>query len=354
MKRVIVAPLDWGLGHASRCIPIIRNLLARRCEVAIAGSGDSLTLLRAEFPSLASVLLPGYDPVYPAKGSMAWKMATQLPHFIKTIADEHRAAEALVTRGGIDVIISDNRYGFRSSRVPSVFITHQSNIMMPQRFGWLQNVVRQMNHRYISKFTRCWIPDLPGKPNLAGDLTYFGNTTGLKVDHIGPLSRFEPGAAPVEKKYDLVAIFSGPEPQRTLLEEKVVPQLRTSGLRYRVVRGIFSAAAAPEPHQVNFLTSHELQRVIEASDLVLARSGYSTVMDMAALRKKVIFIPTPGQTEQQYLARQLMESGMAFSVQQQDFDLADALEKSGRYSGFTSVPLSHHALDKALDIILSH
>lgn len=354
MKRVLVAPLDWGLGHASRCIPIIRKLLARRCEVIIGGSGDSLSLLRAEFPSLASVLLPGYNPVYPVKGSMAWKMAVQLPHFIKTIGDEHRAAEALVTRYDIDVIIADNRYGFRSSRVPSVFITHQSNIMMPQRFGWLQGTVRRMNHGYMKKFTRCWVPDLPGKPGLAGDLTWFGNTTGLKVDHIGPLSRFEPAPAPVEKQFDVVAIFSGPEPQRTFLEEKVVPQLRASGLRYLVVRGIFSSAPPPAPHQVNFLTSQELQRVIEGSDLIVARSGYSTVMDMAALRKKVIFIPTPGQTEQQYLARRLKESGIAYSVQQDDFDLADALAKSARYSGFTSITLKYPALERALDTILNY
>lgn len=356
MKRVLVAPLDWGLGHASRCIPVIRKLIGRHCEVIIAGSGDSLSLLRAEFPVLKSFSLPPYKPVYPKNGSMAWKMAMQLPHFIKTIRDEHEAIEKLVMHERIDLVISDNRYGCWSAQVPCIFITHQSNIMMPQRFGWLQGAVRRMNLRYMKKFTRCWIPDLPEKPNLAGDLISFGkNGVPLNIDHIGPLSRFEsrPDRVPPEMKYDVTAIFSGPEPQRTVLEDKVLPQLRASGLKYFVVRGVFSPAPLPEADHANFLTSHDLQQVIESSALILARSGYSTVMDMAALRKKVIFIPTPGQTEQQYLAQQLTARGIAYSAKQDDFNLADALEKAGKYPGFTSMPASHNALDKALDIILS-
>jgi uncharacterized protein (TIGR00661 family) len=356
MKRVLVAPLDWGLGHAARCIPIIRKLADRHCEVIMAGSGDSLSLLRAEFPLLRSFPIPPYKPVYPRKGSMVWKMALQLPHFMKTIRQEHRVIEELARRERIDIIIADNRYGCWSTQVPSVFITHQSNIMMPQRFGWLQGTVRRMNLHYMKKFTRCWIPDLPEKPNLAGDLILFGKTGALlNIDHVGPLSRFEPMAHETspEKEYDIAAIFSGPEPQRTILEDKILPQLRASGLKYFVVRGIFSSDRLPETDHANFLTSHSLQRVIESSDYIIARSGYSTVMDMAALRKKVIFIPTPGQTEQQYLARQLTARGIAYSVQQDDFNLADALEKAGKYPGFTFMPGSHKALDRALDVILN-
>jgi UDP-N-acetylglucosamine transferase subunit ALG13 len=356
MKRVLVAPLDWGLGHASRCIPVIRKLIGRHCEVMIAGSGDSLSLLQAEFPALRSLQLPPYKPVYPKRGSMAWKMATQLPHFIRTIRDEHEVIEKRVAQEQLDLVISDNRYGCWSRQVPSVFITHQSNIMMPQRFGWLQGAVRRMNLRYMRKFTRCWIPDLPEKPNLAGDLISFGKDgASLNIDHIGPLSRFEsrPDRGSPEMKYDVTAILSGPEPQRTILEDTVLPQLRASGLKYFVVRGVFSPDQLPEAGHVNFLTSHDLQQVIESSACILARSGYSTVMDMAALRKKVIFIPTPGQTEQQYLAQQLTARGIAYSTSQDDFNLADALEKAGKYYGFTSMPISHNALDRALDVILS-
>jgi hypothetical protein len=313
-------------------------------------------LLQAEFPSLVFFQIPAYKPVYPARGAMAWKMTMQIPHFFKTIRDEHRVIEALVKRERIDVVISDNRYGCWSSAVPSVFITHQSNIMMPQRFGWLQGAVRYVNQRYMKRFTRCWIPDLPGKSNLAGDLISFGkNTHGLNIDHIGPLSRFQlkPGNPSPEKRYDITAIFSGPEPQRTILENKVLPQLRSSGLKYFVVRGVFSSVPSPDPNAVNFLTSRDLQQVIESSGYILARSGYSTIMDMAALRKKVILIPTPGQTEQQYLAQQLMEKGIAYSDQQHNFNLSAALEKAGNYSGFTFMPVSDQALERALDVILS-
>ena len=353
MKKVLITPLDWGLGHATRCIPIIRELQSRGCLVSIGGSGDSLTLLRKEFSSLTFFELPGYNPVYPSTGSMVWKMASQLPKFRKVIREEHECVERIIEENKIDLIISDNRYGCWSEKIPSVFITHQTNILMPKRFGWLAGIVRYLNNRMINRFTYCCIPDCPDGQRLAGELTSFGDhRVRTKVLYIGSLSRFKP-TIQYEKKFDVLCIFSGPEPQRSMLEKIVSDQLPSSGLKYFIVRGIFSSSSFEDKHVVNFLATEKLQEAIEQSEVIIARSGFSTVMDLAALGKKAIFIPTPDQTEQQYLAATLMKKKVAFSMPQNKFNLATAWQESKSYSGFASPHDEKDLLEKMLDEILA-
>lgn len=336
MKRVMIAPLDWGLGHATRCIPVIRELQSQGCEVVLAGSGDSLKVLTKEFPSLCYFSLPGYEPKYPLMGSMVLAMARQLPHFLKVIAAEHRATEKIAREERINLIISDNRYGCWSKSTPSVFITHQSNILMPQRFGILQGIVRRLSRRMIDRFDVCWIPDFPEEHSLAGDLISFGKISlRAKVRYIGWLSRFQKRDDVGSGQYQLLAVFSGPEPQRTLLEQRIVPQLRASGLKFKVVRGLPLALGTEDDQMVNFVGSEALQHLIESSGLILSRSGYSSVMDLNALGSNAIFVPTPGQTEQEYLARRLMDKGIAYTMPQEEFDLAKAIMESKNYRGFT-------------------
>lgn len=353
MKRVLVTPLDWGLGHATRCIPVIRELLSRKCEVLIAGHGDSLALLKAEFPGLRFFTLPGYCPAYPVAGkSMVLKMASQLPKFLNTIRKEHRVIEHLVREHEISCIISDNRYGCWSAAVPSVFITHQSNILMPKRFGWLSGWVRSRNEALMKRFTRCWIPDYPESHSLAGELISFGTRkSNIPFVYVGVLSRFKP-AGNSQKKYDITAIFSGPEPQRTMVENKVLPQLQRSGLTYCVVRGAPSLEPLNDQNCINFLTTQALEQIIKSTTLVIARSGYSTLMDMAALEKKVIFVPTPGQTEQEYLAKRMKEKGIAFFMEQEKFNLEYARAESMKFSGFSRFSSDKDLLNYAIDELM--
>lgn len=354
MKRILVTPLDWGLGHATRCIPIIRELLKRKCVVCIAGNGDSLSLLKNEFPQLAFFVLPGYQPVYPSGRSMVWRMLTQIPKFVKIIKGEHLQVESIIEKNKIELIISDNRYGCWSAKIPSVLITHQLNILMPKGYGGLAGTIGVINRKLINKFSRCWIPDYADpKMSLSGELSSYNKDLLGNVVHIGPLSRFNSPADHVYK-YDVVCILSGPEPQRSIFENKVIGQLRTSGLRYFVARGIFSQEHSDFPNEVLFLNSEALQNVITQSSLVIARSGYSTIMDLAALGKKGIVVPTPGQTEQEYLAYRWNKRAVLYSMAQDNFNLNIALKESNRYTGFTT-DCNHDAglLAKELERVLS-
>ncbi len=354
MKRVLITPLDWGLGHATRCIPIIRELLNRSCIVYVAASGDSLILLKNEFPSLTFFLLPGYNPRYASSGNMVLTMALQLPKFIKVIKKEHKLVEALIDEFNIDLVISDNRYGCWSSKIPAVIMTHQLNILMPKKFTWLARWVRTINLGLLKKFSYCWIPDFSEGGSLAGTLANYNFNSLKQVTYIGALSRFSKVSG-LEQKYDLLCILSGPEPQRSIFENILKEQLRDSGLAYFLVRGVPTVSGATQKNEPDFLNSAELQTVIQQSSVIIARSGYSTIMDLYVLGKKAIFVPTPDQTEQEYLARRCKEKGIAYSMPQDSFNLKVALGESKAYSGFNGdFNYTDELLSHALNQLLHH
>lgn len=332
-KRVLVAPLDWGLGHATRSIPIIRELQLKGCEVIIASSGDALVLLKAEFPTVDFFELPSYKATYSQTIPLIIKVFLQLPKFLSVIWKEHGEIERIVKEYKIDLIISDNRYGCWTKRVPTVFITHQINIQMPFALKWMQGIINYFNHRQIRKFNQCWVPDFL-ENRLTGKLTEPGK---LPVKFIGMLSRFSRTKTDDSFAYDCLALVSGPEPQRTIFEQKI--RLCFSELKGRkiLVRGLpgmnDEIVQLSDWDEACHLSADKLQRVIEQSELVICRSGYSSIMDLVALGKKAIFVPTPGQTEQEYLADQLMKKGIAYSIRQDSFSSNDLLIARG-YSGF--------------------
>jgi uncharacterized protein (TIGR00661 family) len=357
MKRILVTPLDWGLGHATRCIPVIRLAQERGHTVMIASSGSALELLKEEFPSLQFFELPAYAPAYSRKSSMVLKMGLQLPKFIQAIGAEHTEVEKIIRKNKVDLVISDNRYGCWSDQVPAVFITHQSNIMMPKRFGWLSRWVHMANEAGMNKYPFCWIPDYPDEHSLAGELISFGRMKYKgQLDYIGALSRFRSAHRPLS--YDVVGICSGPEPQRSILEELLSIELNKMKLKYLIVRGVMKKRGIERVGDtgeiVNFLTSDQLQELLPQAKYVVARSGYSTVMDMKALQRKVIFIPTPGQTEQEYLAHRLKDRGIAIFMKQNEFDLQYALAESEKYTGFTADNQDDSYLANAFSRIEKH
>ena len=349
-RRILVAPLDWGLGHATRCIPVINALLKRNAEVIIATSGGAAALLKKEFPEIKQHALPAYNPRYPVNGNMVWGMAWQLPHFVKTIYNEHTRVNELVDAEKIDVLISDNRYGCYSKRCKSIFIGHQLHILMPASYKWMEPVVNRFNKRQIKNFDACWIP-APDN-DLLRDL--MPKRLPVNSRFIGYLSRLKKQT--VENKYALMAIASGPEPQRTMFADMLRAQLKASGLKSLLVRAEVQDEEKTEVTdnytEVNYLTSEKLNTAIAESDIVIARSGYSTIMDLAKLGKRAIFIPTPGQTEQTYLAAQLTSKGIAFSMAQQGFNFEMALKESDKFGGFTNFGYDEALLGPAIQSVL--
>jgi uncharacterized protein (TIGR00661 family) len=333
-KRILVCPLDWGLGHATRCIPIIRELLMKGAEVFVAAEGRSLELLKKEFPELNFILLPGYNITYPAKGSMILKMLFSIPKLIRGIKKEHASLKEIISYYKIDIVISDNRYGCWGMNTYNVFITHQLMIKAP--LG--ERLLRQIILSHIRNFNECWIPDNEGHFNLSGDLSHKYPLPPATF-FIGPLSRFTSVVAATNSQYDVMAIISGPEPQRSIFEVLLLIQLFKSDLKCLLVSGKPETTLTTETSGkvtiVSHLNSEQMEEAIKASSVIVARSGYSTIMDLSVLNKKVIFIPTPGQTEQEYLAQSLIEKGIAYYQEQSKFDLNEALIRSEKFSGFT-------------------
>ena len=333
-KKILVTPLDWGLGHATRSIPVITELQLKGYEVAVASSGDALVLLKAEFPQLQFFELPSYRASYSSRVPLILKVFLQLPKFLFVIRKEHSELETIVKREQIDLVISDNRFGCWTKLIPTIFITHQINIQMPFALKWMQGIINYFNHRMIRKFNQCWVPDFP-EDRLTGKMTEPGK---FPMKFIGMLSRFNKAQNEKSFVYDYLALVSGPEPQRTILEQKI--RLCFSELKGRkiLVKGLpgmnEEIVKLSDWDEVCHLKAEKLQQVIEQSKLVICRSGYSSVMDLAALGKKALFVPTPGQTEQEYLSEQLMKRGITYSVKQDSFSSNDLLIATG-YAGFS-------------------
>lgn len=350
-KRILVCPLDWGLGHATRCIPIIRLLLKKNLEVIIAADNRPLELLKLEFPNLEFIRFKGYDIQYPDSGSMILKMILSSPAILKGIKKEHHELKKIIRDKKIDVVISDNRFGCWNKKIKSIFITHQLMIKSPIA----ENLLRLINWGFIKKYDECWIPDEEGEPNLSADLSH-KYTLPKNTFFIGVLSRFENSKASSNIICDVMAIISGPEPQRSVFEDLVLEQLSKSNLKAIVVRGITESVQTKEIKNNVEIFSHlnatEMEKAILSSKIIIARSGYSTIMDLATLGKKAVFVATPGQTEQEYLAEELMKKKIVYSQHQNEMDLKKALIESENYLGFAKME-KNNFLKKRIDILIS-
>jgi UDP-N-acetylglucosamine transferase subunit ALG13 len=340
-KKLLVAPLDWGLGHATRCVPVIRDLLDSHCEVWLAGEGAQEKLLREEFPSLPFLPLKGYRIKY-AKTGFTGKILLQVPSILRSIKEENKWLKEQVTKYGFEAVISDNRYGLYHENIFSVFITHQ--LFIKSSLGkWSEKMLQQWNYKFINRFNECWVPDEKGENNLSGELSHPVKLPSIPAKYIGPLSRFVRQSADSlgeknkidEIKNHLLIILSGPEPQRTILENKVVDQIVNYPATATIVRGLPGERnVIPSTNTIHFynhLSSEELNREAMKAEFIISRSGYSTIMDIAALQKKSILIPTPGQTEQEYLADHLMKKQLVFCIQQNNFSLLENIQEANRF-----------------------
>jgi len=328
-KQILVAVLNWGLGHATRSIPIIRDLLAAGNKVAIASDGAALSLLIDEFPKVESFELPSYNITYPSS-SMIWNIGTQFPKISKAIRTEQQTINNWIKRNNIDIIISDNRYGCYHASTENIFISHQINLQVP--FG---RIINRFHALMINRFNEIWIVDEQTR-KLSGKLTDSKwISTNTKIKYIGPKSRLK--KVPFEKKYDIAAILSGPEPQRTFLEKELIEKMSRMNLNSILIQGSKTAPRIESSKYLKvlpFANEELLSQIICSTEMLVCRSGYSTIMDLAKLGGHALFVPTPGQTEQIYLAKRLANQGLVQYQNQGKVDIQNAWSQRNTCIGF--------------------
>ncbi|MBW6490774.1 MAG: hypothetical protein K0B15_06205 [Lentimicrobium sp.] len=336
--NVLVCPLDWGLGHATRCIPVIKALIETGARVIIASDGAQQNLLRSEFPDIEFITFKGYQIRYSKILPVTVKILFDLPRIISRIKAENKELKALIRHYKIDIVISDNRYGLWNKNIYTVIITHQLKIIPPLLLKPFGKLLHNLTRSQLLRFNECWIPDYAGEPNLSGELSH-GKNLPSNSRYIGLLSRFDSNYAQKEpaKSYKIVAILSGPEPQRTIFEMKIRAQLLEIAVPCLIVRGLPGNTGIRKHNSfidiADHMNTNEFAQVLLSKPLVISRAGYSTLMDIAFTGNKAILVPTPGQTEQEYLAKKLSEAGIFYTTTQNNLNLKRDCQMAQNFSG---------------------
>ena len=298
-EHYLFAVLNWGLGHASRSIAVIEYLLQHNKKITLASDGIALELLKQEFPTLPTIELPSYNIRY-GKSIYAILFGNS-PNVLKAIIHEKMTLNKLVRQNAFDCIISDSRFGFFHRKVPSYIISHQLHI--PAKPYVLFKILNAFNHFFLNRFEKVLVPDASTNL-LSGKLS---RPQGLKrIAYIGPVSRLS-RQDQKQHKYDLCICLSGPEPARSILEGKLLKLLKHEDYKVILIRGTQKPIDGLPKHWETIALANraQLNDIFTASNLIVSRAGYTSIMDYYILNKKAIIIPTPGQMEQEYLAEHL-------------------------------------------------
>ena len=324
-RKILVAPLDWGLGHAARSVPLIKVLCSTN-DVIIACGPSAYGFLQKELPDLEIIKIDDWRIRYPKHKINFLTILGWIPVMLRNSIHEHRFVKRIIRSRGIDCIVSDNRYGLLYKGLECYIITHQVYPKMPRGFGFLENLGGWMFKKYLSRFNKVLIPDFERGDNLSGSLAADRDLPPEKFVRIGILSRFNHSQAgtPAFHQIPVLVLMSGQENQRTVLENKIIAALDGLELNVLFVRGV--GESRPTINNTknitfrNLLSGNELRDALMAAELIICRAGYSTLCDVVALKKRAVIIPTPGQTEQEYLAERL-DCRFGFRSLSQDYDL---------------------------------
>ncbi len=341
MKHVLVSPLSWGLGHATRDLPIIRYLLERGHHVTVAAEGRALSLLSRELPQCDFEELKDYPPPYTASRHFVPKFLAMAPAMLWAIEKESVHVRRLLRKRPFDLILSDNRFRVRSRHIPSFVISHQLRFMTPPSLRALELIPEFFNYLYLSPFDRVIVPDAADPvQNLSGRLSHDMRLmdVGRKVYYAGILSSV--ARMDVAEDVDLFISISGPDPPRAQMEQIILAHVaEVPGRRIEIALG---KPEVTETRRIDgritvhgFLDRAGQQEMLNRARMVVCRSGYTTVMELAELGKRALFIPTPGQTEQEYLARYYAERGYFHAVSQYELDLPRDIERARALPGAT-------------------
>lgn len=325
--QVLFVVLNWGMGHASRSIPIIRFLQQQGHQVHLASDGQALNLLEAEFPELKVHPLPGYGVVYPTR-NIYLNVLLSLPYILKARFAERRWINAFIKDNTIDLLVSDNRYGCTHPDIYAILITHQLKLI--GSWTWANRLGEFFIHAWIRRFNEVWVPDYPDA-RLTGEMVRW-STEHPPIHFIGPLSRFTSGDRQEQPEYAIIAVLSGPEPQRSLFEAALIQQLSRMEGRHLIVRGTreklnIRYTDNQGKGQLQFeevLTAQQIQHYRERAKMQICRAGYSTIMDLVLQPVPTLLVPTPGQFEQEYLAKHLKGKGPWLFQDQSHLDISKA------------------------------
>lgn len=325
-KNILICPLNWGLGHATRCVPIIKSLSRQGHRVIIAADKGPLAFLQKAFPDLEFIKFPGFEPRYSKSNTQAFKMIASFPTALKEFRRDHKTVETIIKNHSIDIVISDNRFGCWSKQAHSVFITHQLHIQTPKIWRWATPIINMFNNNYIKKYDEVWVPDDETEPSLGGKLSHPA-IKRFNISYLGILSRFSSdNQGNTEKTNKYLVIISGPEPQRTIFEDIVLKQAKTIKdntliLRAKPDSNDLLGDVSPNISVFNHVDDEMFVKLVNSSENIICRGGYSSLMDLVRLNRTAYLIPTPGQTEQEYLADHLEKHGHFRWCKQSDFQI---------------------------------
>jgi uncharacterized protein (TIGR00661 family) len=327
--EILIAPLNWGVGHATRCIPLIRQLMGQH-KITLAGDGYSAVVLKKCFPALPFIDLPALNIRYSKNKSQVFSMLSQWHKFELSIKQDKKSIDILLKERNFDLILSDNRYGVYAENIPSILISHQLHVLASGAIRRFQSLANKYFKQKLKPFDRIWVPDILDKEfNLTGNLSQNG-LNREKVEFIGLWSQFEPENYPKPTNKKVLAILSGPEPQRSILEKEILLKFWESPFRLTIVAGKHEKSMPGLPGHIDYIRfadGAELKELILESEYIIARAGYSTLMDLISLQRKALIIPTPGQTEQEYLAERMMELCLFYDQIQGKIEIGEAFEK---------------------------
>ncbi|MGB5098985.1 MAG: glycosyltransferase [Methanothrix sp.] len=359
MGHVFVSPLNWGLGHSTRDIPIIEELLRRGHEVTVGTSGNALALLQRECPQCNFITFKDYPAPYSDSRFFLPSFIAGIPAMLQAFAAERKRLEQILAENRFDMIISDNRMCVYSSKIPSYFISHQLRYSMPGYLYPLELMTIPFNSFFHSKFEGVIVPDIDpqgSSKNLSGKLCRSNlNVTKRRVYYAGIITSTRKMA--VAEDLDFLAVVSGPEPQRTKLEEIVMKQVQMLPGEKVVLLG----SPQKDSHKKvdghttvhSYVSTEEKAELMNRARFIITRSGYTTMMELAELDKKHgLFTPTPGQTEQEYLSRYYARQKWFLSKSQYKLKLSEDVEKAMQYRGFPEMAKTEENVNRLYENVL--
>ena len=356
-KNILVSPLNWGLGHASRLVSVIKELQNLGHNVIIGGNGVSIDLLKEFFPKLEYVFIPSNVFIYGKRKSFTIPFYFSFIKFTINVFKEHFALKRIIKKHNINAVISDNRLGLYNKNIKSIYISHQLNIYTKEKQKRKSFWATYLNQYFIKKYDYCWIPDIENKEkSLTGRLSE--NANKLNSVFIGTISRFDNYHQNInnhiEKKYDYICLLSGPEPQRSILENIIISKFENTTQKIVILRGLpKSNVSKQNTENITFLNHSDdetLLNYIIRSKKIICRSGYSTIMDILSLNRRAILVSTPKQPEQEYIASRLSKNYGFIKIDQKNLHNINLSELN--YEDFCNFDNDKISLQKIIETCL--